>query len=75
MNCGEMIEELKKFPKDKPVMIMGWYSIVETDAPEDINSVGYLKKVDYDTLKVKGEIKDFVAIISDKYHEIASDFP
>ena len=75
MNCGEMIEHLKKFPKDKPVMIMGWYSIVETDAPEEINSIGYLKEVDYNTLKVKGEIKDFVAIVSDKYHEIASDFP
>jgi hypothetical protein len=22
MNCGEMIEELKKFPKDKPIKIM-----------------------------------------------------
>ena len=27
MNCGQMIEELKKFPKNKPVMIMGWYSV------------------------------------------------
>ena len=36
MNCGQMIEELKKFPKNKPVMIMGWYSIAETDEPEDI---------------------------------------
>ena len=75
MNCGEMIEELKKFPKDKPVMIMGWYSIAETDAPEDINSIGYLKDVDVDTLEVIGEIKDFVAIVSNKYHEIASEFP
>ena len=48
MNCGEAIEVLKKFPKDKPLMIMGWYSIIETDAP---------------------------AIVSDKYHEIASEFP
>ena len=70
MNCGEMIEELKKFPKDKPIKIMGWYSIIETDEPEDINSVCYLKEVDIDTLEVTGEIKDFVA-----YHEIASDFP
>jgi len=31
MNCGEMIKGLKKFPKDKPVKLMGWYSIVETD--------------------------------------------
>ena len=75
MNCGQMIEELKKFPKNKPVMIMGWYSIIETDSPEEINNIGYLKEVDYNTLEVKGEIKDFVAIVSDKYHEIASEFP
>ena len=75
MICGQMIEELKKFPKNKPVMIMGWYSIAETDEPEDINSVCYLKEVDIDTLEVTGEIKDFVAIVSDKYHEIASEFP
>ena len=72
MNCGQMIEELKKFPKNKPVMIMGWYSIAETDEPEDINSVCYLKEVDIDTLEVTGEIRDFVAIVSDKYHEIAT---
>ena len=52
MNCGQAIEELKKFPKDKPLMIMGWYSIAETDDPEDINSVCYLKEVDIDTLEV-----------------------
>ena len=75
MNCGQAIEELKKFPKDKPLMIMGWYSIAETDDPEDINSVCYLKEVDIDTLEVTGEITDFVAIVSDKYHEIASEFP
>ena len=75
MNCGEMIEELKKFPKNKPVMIMGWYSIAETDDPEDINSVCYLKKVDIDTLEVTGEIKDFVAIVSENYHELTSEFP
>ena len=75
MNCGEMIEELKKFPKDKPIKIMGWYSIAETDDPEEINSICYLKEVDIDTLEVTGEITDFVAIVSDKYHEIASEFP
>ena len=75
MNCSKMIEELKKFPKDKPVKIMGWYSIIETDDPEDIHEIGYLKEVDVDTLEIKGEIKDFVAIVSDKYHEIASEFP
>ena len=75
MDCGEAIEVLKKFPKDKPLMIMGWYSIVETDMPEDINEVCYPKEVDFNTLEVKGEIKDFVAIVSDKYHEIASEFP
>lgn len=56
-------------------MIMGWYSIAETDDPEDINSICYLKEVDIDTLEVTGEIRDFVAIVSDKYHEIASEFP
>ena len=80
MNCGEAIEVLKKFPKDKQLMIMGWYSIVETDIPEEINEIDYLKEVDYNTLdyntlEVKGEIKYFVAIVSDKYHEIASEFP
>jgi hypothetical protein len=75
MNCGEAIEVLKKFPKDKPLMIMGWYSIVETDMSEEINEIDYLKEVDYNTLEVKGEIKYFVAIVSDKYHEIASEFP
>jgi hypothetical protein len=75
MNCGEAIEVLKKFPKDKTLMIMGWYSIVETDMPEEINEIDYLKEVDYNTLEVKGEIKYFVAIVSDKYHEIASEFP
>ena len=75
MNCGQAIEVLKKFPKDKQLMIMGWYSIVETDIPEEINEIDYLKEVDYNTLEVKGEIKYFVAIVSDKYHEIASEFP
>ena len=75
MNCGEAIEVLKKFPKDKQLMIMGWYSIVETDIPEEINEIDYLKEVDYNTLEVKGEIKYFIAIVSDKYHEIASEFP
>ena len=75
MNCGEAIEVLKKFPKDKQLMIMGWYIIVETDIPEEINDIDYLKEVDYNTLEVKGEIKYFVAIVSDKYHEIASEFP
>ena len=75
MNCGEAIEELKKFPKDKPIKIMGWYSIAETDDPEDINSICYLQEVDIDTLEVTGKITDFVAIVSDKYHEIASEFP
>ena len=70
-----LIEVLKKFPKDKPLMIMGWYSIVETDIPEEINEIDYLKEVDYNTLEVKGEIKYFVAIVSDKYHEITSEFP
>ena len=54
---------------------MGGYSIIETDEPEDIHEIGYLKEVDVDTLEIKGEIKDIVAIVSDKYHEIASEFP
>ena len=41
MNCGEAMEVLKKFPKDKPLMIMGWYSIIETDAPEEIHEIGW----------------------------------
>lgn len=75
MNCGELIEELKKFPKDKSIKIMGWYSIIETDTPEEINSISYLKEFDYDTLEVIREIKDFVAIVSNKYEEIASEYP
>ena len=75
MNCGEMIEELKKFPNDKPMNIMGWYRIAETNEPEDIKSICYLQEVDIDTLEVTGEITDFVAIVSDKYYEIASEFP
>ena len=75
MNCGQLIEYLNKFPKHKPVMIMGWYSIAETDEPEDITSVGYMKDIDFNTLEVTDEIKDFVAIVSDKYHELASEFP
>lgn len=75
MNCSEMIEELKKFPLDKPIKIMGRYSIAETDEPEDIDSICYLKEVDIDSLEVTGEITDYVAIVSDKYHEIASELP
>ena len=37
---------------------------------EDINEACYLKDVYFNTLEVKGEIKDFVVIVSDKYHEI-----
>ena len=54
---------------------MGWYSIIETDTPEEINSISYLKELDFDTLEVIREIKDFVAIVSDKYDEIASEYP
>lgn len=75
MNCGELIQELKKFPEDKEIKMMGWYSIIETDTPEEISNIGYLKDVDYDTLEVVREITDFVAIISNKYAEIASEFP
>ena len=54
---------------------MGWYSIAETDDLEDINTICYLHEVDIDTLEGTGEIKDFVAIVRDKYHEIESEFP
>lgn len=73
--CGELIEKLKKFPADKPVKIMGWYSICETDDPEEIHDVCYLQEVDFDTLEVISDIEDFVAIVSERYHEIASEFP
>ena len=75
MNCGEAIEVLKIFPKDKPVKIMGWYSIAESNEPEDINDVCCLKEINIDTLEVTNEIKDIIAIVSDKYHEITSEFP
>ena len=55
--------------------IMGWYRIAETNEPEDIKSICYLQEVDIDTLEVTGEITDFVAIVSNKYYEIASEFP
>ena len=72
--AGELIEDLKKFPKDKPVKIMAWYSIVETDEPEEVHDVRYLKEYNIDCEEV-GEVTDFVAIVSDRYHEISSDFP
>ena len=37
-------------------------------------TVYYLKEVDIYTLEVIGGIRDFVAIFSDKYHEIANEF-
>ena len=43
---------------------MGCYSIAETDTPEDIIRICYLKEVDIDTLEVTGEVQDFVAIVS-----------
>lgn len=50
-----MIKELKKFPKDKPIKIMGLHSIAKTDTHEDINSICYLKEVDIDTSEFIGE--------------------
>ena len=54
---------------------MEWYSIAETDDSEDINTICSLKKVDIYTFEVTGKITEFVAIVCDKYHEIASEFP
>ena len=54
---------------------MGWYSIAESDEPEDINDVCCLKEINIDTLEVTNEIKDIIDIVSDKYHEITSEFP
>ena len=48
---------------------------IKGEISEEINEIDYLKEVDYNTLEVKSEIKYFVAIVSDKYHEIASEFP
>lgn len=75
ITIDELIELLSVFPKDKPVKIMGYYSIRETDEPEEIHSVCYLQEVDIDTLEVIGEIDDYVAIVTDQYHEIASEWP
>ncbi|MBR1748240.1 MAG: hypothetical protein IJ743_00425 [Bacilli bacterium] len=75
LTVGELIKLLSVFPEDKPVKIMGWYSIRETDEPEEIQSVCYLQEVDWDTFEVIGEIDDYVAIVSEEYHEIASEWP
>lgn len=70
MHLNNLFENIRFKPENN-----GRYSIAETDALEDINSICYLQEVDIDTLEGTGEIRDFVAIVSDKYHEIASEFP
>ena len=75
LTVGELKELLNVFPEDKPVKIMGYYSIRETDDPELIHSVCYLKEIDWDTLEVIGEVTDYVAIVTDQYNEIASEYP
>ena len=75
LTVGQLKELLNAFPEDKPVKIMGYYSIRETDDPEEISSVCYLKELDWDTLEVIGEVTDYVAIVTDQYHEIASEYP
>ena len=75
LTVGELKEMLNKFPEDKPVKIMGYYSIRETDDPELIHDVCYLKEVGGDTFEIIDEITDYVAIVTDQYHEIASEFP
>ena len=74
LNVGELKELLNAFPEEKPVKIMG-YSIRETDDPELIHDVCYLKEVDWDTFEIIDEITDYVAIVTDQYHKIASEFP
>ena len=43
MTCGELIESLSQFPKDKPVKILAKGSDYDDDfpEPEDIDSIGY----------------------------------
>ena len=75
LTVGELKELLNAFPEDKPIKVMGYYSIRETDDPEEISSVCYLKELDWDTLEVIGEGTDYVAIVTDQYHKIASEYP
>lgn len=75
LTVGELIKMLKVFPKDKPVKIMGYYSIMETDEPEEIHDVTYLVEVDPDTFEITDTIEDFVAIVTEKHFEIASEYP
>ena len=75
MTVGELKELLNAFPEGKPVKIMGWYSIRETDDPELIQSVCYLKEIDWDTFEVIGEVTDFVAIVTDQYQEAVNEYP
>ena len=42
--------------------------------PEEIISVEYMKEVDNETFEIIGEITDYVAIVTEKYHEIPSEF-
>ena len=72
---GELIRLLKAFPEDKPVKIMGYYSIMETDEPEEIHDVTYLVEVDPDTFEITDTIEDFVAIVTEKHFEIATEVP
>ena len=75
LTVGELKELLNAFPEDKPIKVMGYYSIRETDDPEEISSVCYLKELDWDTFEVIGEVTDYVAIVTDQYQEIASEYP
>ena len=72
---GELKKLLNVFPDDKPVKIFGYYSIMETDEPEEVQNVCYLVEVDPDTFEIEEEITDYVAIVTDRYHEIASEYP
>ena len=59
------------------ILLVNWLvnSFIDYSQITIYNRISYLKEVDIDTLEVTGEIKDFVAIVNDKYHKIASEFP
>lgn len=73
MIVKELIDVLKKYPADKEVKIMGWYTMVEYDIPEKISYVGYLEEVDEDMELTGEKVTDYVSIITNKYHELVEE--
>lgn len=70
MNVGELIEELKKFPKDKEVKIFAFGE--EEDYEQQINGISYLyewfdEEFDDDGNPVFEENNDFVGIFTEEY--------